>query len=70
MGISGYALAFGLTLIPAGRIGDRRGHKGVFITGIMLFTLASAACGLANSDTRLVIFRVVQGLADGLFTRR
>ena len=65
--ISGYALAFGLALIPAGRIGDRIGHKWVFFTGIALFTLASAACGLAQSDTQLVVFRVVQGLAGGIF---
>src|SRR4051794_29220285 len=65
--ISGYALAFGLALIPAGRVGDRFGHKWVFFTGIALFTLASAACGLAQSDTQLVIFRVVQGLAGGIF---
>ncbi|MGI3784760.1 MAG: MFS transporter [Janthinobacterium lividum] len=65
--ISGYALAFGLALIPAGRIGDRIGHKWVFFTGIALFTLASAACGLARSDTQLVVFRVVQGLAGGIF---
>ena len=36
--ISGYALAFGLALIPAGRLGDRYGHKWVFITGLALFT--------------------------------
>lgn len=65
--ISGYALAFGLALIPAGRIGDRIGHKWVFFTGIALFTVASAACGLAESDTQLVVFRVVQGLAGGIF---
>ena len=65
--ISGYALAFGLALIPAGRVGDRVGHKWVFFTGIALFTVASAACGLAQSDTQLVIFRVVQGLAGGIF---
>lgn len=65
--ISGYALAFGLALIPAGRVGDRIGHKWVFFTGIALFTLASAACGLAQDDTQLIIFRVVQGLAGGIF---
>src|SRR3954447_23823842 len=65
--ISGYALAFGLALIPAGRIGDRIGHKWVFFTGIALFTVASAACGLAQSDTQLVVFRVIQGLAGGIF---
>ncbi|ROS61536.1 EmrB/QacA subfamily drug resistance transporter [Frigoribacterium sp. PhB160] len=65
--ISGYALAFGLTLIPAGRIGDRIGHKWVYFTGVLLFTLASLACGVATSDVQLVIFRVVQGLAGGIF---
>ncbi|KXU22107.1 MFS transporter [Clavibacter nebraskensis] len=65
--ISGYALAFGLALIPAGRLGDRYGHKWVFVTGIALFTLASLACGAAQDDLQLVIARVVQGLAGGLF---
>jgi EmrB/QacA subfamily drug resistance transporter len=65
--ISGYALAFGLTLIPAGRVGDRIGHKWVFFTGLALFTVASFACGLASNDVWLVVFRVVQGLAGGIF---
>ncbi|TQL52675.1 MFS transporter [Subtercola boreus] len=65
--ISGYALAFGLALIPAGRLGDRIGHKWVFFTGIALFTAASFACGFAANDTQLVIARVVQGLAGGIF---
>ena len=65
--ISGYALAFGLALIPAGRIGDRIGHKWVFFTGLALFTIASLFCGLAQNDLQLVVARVVQGLAGGIF---
>ncbi|QWT22766.1 MFS transporter [Subtercola sp. PAMC28395] len=65
--ISGYALAFGLALIPAGRVGDRIGHKWVFFTGLALFTAASVACGIAQNDTQLVVARVVQGLAGGIF---
>jgi EmrB/QacA subfamily drug resistance transporter len=65
--ISGYALAFGVALIPAGRFGDRFGHKWVFFTGLALFTAASLACGLAQSDVQLIVFRVVQGLAGGIF---
>ncbi|MDH6235827.1 MFS transporter [Cryobacterium sp. CG_9.6] len=65
--ISGYALAFGLALIPAGRIGDRVGHKWVFFTGLALFTAASLACGLAQNDLQLIIARVAQGLAGGIF---
>jgi EmrB/QacA subfamily drug resistance transporter len=65
--ISGYALAFGLALIPAGRLGDRFGHKWVFITGLSLFTVASLACGLAQNDNQLIVARVVQGLAGGIY---
>jgi EmrB/QacA subfamily drug resistance transporter len=65
--ISGYALAFGLALIPAGRLGDRYGHKWVFITGLTLFTVASLACGLAQDGTQLIVARVVQGLAGGIY---
>jgi EmrB/QacA subfamily drug resistance transporter len=65
--ISGYALAFGLALIPAGRLGDRFGHKWVFITGLSLFTVASLACGLAQSDNQLIVARVIQGLAGGIY---
>lgn len=65
--ISGYALAFGLALIPAGRLGDRFGHKWVFVAGLVLFTIASLACGLAQDGTQLVIARVLQGLAGGIY---
>ncbi|HEY5473068.1 MAG TPA: MFS transporter, partial [Candidatus Limnocylindrales bacterium] len=65
--ISGYALTFGLALIPAGRLGDRYGHKWVFFTGLALFTTASLACGLAQDGTQLIVARVVQGLAAGIY---
>jgi EmrB/QacA subfamily drug resistance transporter len=65
--ISGYALAYGLVLITAGRFGDRFGHKWVFFAGLALFTAASLACGLAQDSTQLVIARVFQGLGGGIF---
>ena len=65
--ISGYALAFGLALIPAGRLGDRFGHKWVFFSGLALFVIASVACGLSQSDGQLIVSRVVQGLAGGVY---
>jgi EmrB/QacA subfamily drug resistance transporter len=65
--ISGYALAFGLVLIPAGRFGDRYGHKWVFITGLAVFTIGSLLCGLAADSVQLVLARVVQGLGGGIF---
>ncbi|MFF3733120.1 MFS transporter [Streptomyces sp. NPDC002476] len=66
--LSGYALAFGLFLIPAGRLGDARGRRTVFMAGLALFTLASAACGAAQSSRWLVVARLVQGLAGGMIS--
>lgn len=65
--VSGYALGLGLALIPAGRIGDRVGHKWVFIVGLALFTLTSMACGLAATDSGIVIGRFLQGVAGGIY---
>ena len=65
--VSGYALAYGLALIPAGRIGDRIGHKWVFVVGIALFTVSSFAAGVSQDDGQLIAARVVQGLAGGIF---
>lgn len=64
--VSGYALAFGLVLIPAGWLGDRIGHRAVFITGMALFTGASLACGLAPSGSWLVAARMLQCVGGGL----
>jgi EmrB/QacA subfamily drug resistance transporter len=66
--VSGYALALGLLLVPAGRSGDARGRRPVFMTGIALFVVASAACGLAPSPPALIAARIVQGFAGGLIT--
>ncbi|MGW3661834.1 MFS transporter [Streptomyces sp. NPDC005141] len=64
--VSGYALAFGLVLVPAGRLGDMRGRRQAFLLGLAAFTLASAACGLAPSASWLVLFRLIQGAAAGV----
>ena len=51
--VSGYALAYGLALVPGGRAGDRFGHKRLFLIGLTIFTLASVACGdLADPRAR------------------
>lgn len=47
--VSGYALTFGLALVPAGRLGDRYGYKRLFLAGLSLFTLASVACGVSRT---------------------
>ncbi|MCC9738631.1 MFS transporter [Streptomyces sp. MNU89] len=66
--LSGYALALGLLLVPAGRIGDARGRRRMFMIGMSLFTVASALCGAAQSSTWLVLARFLQGLAGGILT--
>ncbi|MFI5689363.1 MFS transporter [Streptomyces sp. NPDC051636] len=63
---SGYALTYGLMLVPAGRLGDLRGRRETFLIGVALFTLASAACGLASAAGWLVVFRLLQGMAGGM----
>jgi EmrB/QacA subfamily drug resistance transporter len=64
--VSGYALTFGLVLVPAGRLGDLRGRRESFLFGLALFTLASVACGLAPGAGWLVLFRLLQGAASGI----
>lgn len=64
--VSGYALTFGLTLVPAGRIGDALGRRTVFVVGVVLFGVSSLACGLAPTSGLLVAARLVQGAAGGI----
>ena len=64
--LSGYALTFGLVLVPAGRLGDARSRRAVFMTGLAVFTAASALAGIAPTMTWLVLARLVQGVAGGI----
>lgn len=66
--LSGYALAFGVILIPVGRFGDIFGRSGGFATGIALFALASLGCGLATDPLMLNIMRIFQGFSAGVFS--
>jgi EmrB/QacA subfamily drug resistance transporter len=59
--INAYLITFGGFLLLAGRLGDLIGRKRVFLTGIVIFTAASVACGLAPSELPLIIARFVQG---------
>src|SRR3954466_13658612 len=58
--LNGYAVTLAALLIPAGRLGDRIGHRRVFLGGITVFTLASVACALAPNIGVLVIARIAQ----------
>jgi EmrB/QacA subfamily drug resistance transporter len=64
--INAYALVLAVLLITAGRLGDLFGQRTVFFAGIVLFTIASGACGLAPSAGWLIGFRAVQGLGAAL----
>ena len=64
--VSGYTLTFGLALVPAGKLGDTLGRKGLFLVGLALFTAVSVLCAAAPSPTWLVTARLLQGAAGGL----
>lgn len=64
--ISGYALAYGLMLIPAGRLADQYGHKRLFLIGLAGFTATSIFCGTATAPSLLIGWRVAQGAMAGI----
>lgn len=63
---NGYLLALAVTLITAGKLGDRFGHRQTFLLGIAGFATASGAIGLSGSVAAVVAFRVLQGLCGAL----
>src|SRR5271165_3226838 len=64
--VDAYLISFGSFLLMAGRLGDLVGRKKVFLAGVTLFTLASIACGSADSQAMLVGARFVQGIGGAL----
>jgi DHA2 family methylenomycin A resistance protein-like MFS transporter len=64
--VDGYALVFASLLLGAGALGDRFGAKRTFICGLVVFTLASALCGIAPGIEALQISRVIQGVGAAL----
>lgn len=64
--VSAYSLAFGALLLTAGALSDRIGRRTVFMAGMALFTLASAACGLAPDAGTLIGARAAQGLGGAM----
>src|SRR5581483_6411439 len=61
-----YTLVYAVLLITGGRMGDLLGRKPLFIAGLVIFTTASALCGLAPDPTTLIAFRAIQGLGAAL----
>ena len=64
--VSGYALVFGVVLVPAGRAGDVMGRGRLFVIGMLLFGAGSLASGLASDVVTLNLARVVMGVGSGL----
>jgi len=64
--VNAYVLVLAVLLITAGRLGDLRGQRPLFVAGVVVFTLASLACGLAPNPTLLIVFRAVQGAGAAL----
>jgi len=64
--VNAYLIAFGGLLLLAGRFGDLIGRKTIFMAGLAVFTTASLACGLAQSQEVLVAARFIQGLGGAM----
>jgi MFS transporter, DHA2 family, methylenomycin A resistance protein len=60
--ISAYALALAALIPAAGALGDRYGRKRVFLAGLAVFAVGSAACAVSWNDETLIAFRVLQGI--------
>ncbi|HEY0973156.1 MAG TPA: MFS transporter [Solimonas sp.] len=66
--MNAYMLTFGGFLLLGGRMGDLYGNRRWFLRGLVVFTVASLACGVAHSQWLLVVARAVQGLGGAVVT--
>ena len=66
--LNAYILVYAILLITAGRLGDIFGQRNLFVAGLVLFTVASALCGLSRDSNQLILWRVVQGVGGALLT--
>jgi EmrB/QacA subfamily drug resistance transporter len=64
--VTGYALSFAALMMTGGKLADLLGRRRIFVLGIVVFTLASLFCGLADSGTALIAWRIVQGVGAAL----
>jgi MFS transporter, DHA2 family, methylenomycin A resistance protein len=67
--VDGYSLAVASLLLFGGRIGDRSGHKRVYLTGLVIFALGSGLCAAAPGSGWLIGFRVLQGIGAAIDER-
>lgn len=64
--VNAYLIAFGGLLLLAGRLGDLISRRGMFLSGLVVFTIASLACGVSQSEGMLVAARFVQGVGGAM----
>jgi EmrB/QacA subfamily drug resistance transporter len=64
--VNAYMLTFSGFLLLGGRLGDIYGHRRVFLAGLVVFTLASLTCGVAQTQFMLIIARAVQGVGGAI----
>ena len=64
--VAGYALTFGAFMLTGGKLADLFGRRRIFVTGLVVFTAASLACGLATGPNMLIGARVIQGLGAAM----
>jgi EmrB/QacA subfamily drug resistance transporter len=64
--VNAYALTFGVLLLTGGKLADMLGRRAIFVAGLVIFTAASLACGLASSADVLIAARTVQGIGAAL----
>lgn len=64
--VNAYLLTFGGLLLLGGRLGDLYGQRRLFLIGLTIFTLASLACGLADSQFMLIVARAIQGIGGAI----
>jgi EmrB/QacA subfamily drug resistance transporter len=64
--VAGYALTFAALILSGGKLADHYGRRRIFVLGIVVFTLASLACGLASGGSELIAARIVQGVGAAL----
>lgn len=66
--VNGYLLSLAALILVGGSLGDRLGRRRIYLTGIVVFAVASLLCALAQHPTQLILARVVQGVGGALLT--
>jgi EmrB/QacA subfamily drug resistance transporter len=66
--ITAYTLTFGGFLLLGGRAADLYGRKKIFLAAVLAFSVASLLCGLAHTDTQLIVTRAIQGLTAAIMS--